>query len=81
MRWRLLLEEYGPKIEYIKGPKNVVADALSRLPRQGDIVEDVEAVQKIKEKQEKDRSLRKKMRQNPKDYTKVVIENQKIIRY
>ena len=44
MRWRLLLEEYGPEIEYIKGPKNVVADELSRLPKQGDIVDDVDAV-------------------------------------
>ena len=44
MRWRLLLEEYGPKIVYIKGHKNVVADALSRLPKQGDIVDDVDAV-------------------------------------
>jgi putative transposase len=31
MRWRLLIEEFGPRIEYIKGPKNIVADALSRL--------------------------------------------------
>jgi hypothetical protein len=31
MRWRLILEEYGPEIKYIKGPKNIVADALSRL--------------------------------------------------
>ena len=31
MRWRLLLEEYGPTIKYIKGERNVVADALSRL--------------------------------------------------
>ena len=44
MRWRLLLEEFGPKIVYIKGPKNVVADALSRLPKKGDIVDDVEAI-------------------------------------
>ena len=30
-RWRLLLEEYGPEIRYIKGIDNTVADALSRL--------------------------------------------------
>ena len=44
MRWRLLLEEYGPEIVYIKGKANIVADTLSRLPKQGDVVEDVEAV-------------------------------------
>ena len=31
MRWQLLIEEFGPTIEYIKGPKNIVANALSRL--------------------------------------------------
>ena len=31
MRWRLILEEYGPEIIYIKGSTNIVADALSRL--------------------------------------------------
>ena len=31
MRWRLILEEYGPELRYIKGTHNVVADALSRL--------------------------------------------------
>ncbi len=31
MRWRLLLEEYSPEIIYIKGERNIVADALSRL--------------------------------------------------
>jgi hypothetical protein len=30
-RWRLLIEEYGPEIKYIKGIHNIVADALSRL--------------------------------------------------
>ena len=31
MRWRLILEEYGPELIYIKGENNVPADALSRL--------------------------------------------------
>ena len=31
LRWRLVLEEYGPELVYVKGEHNVVADALSRL--------------------------------------------------
>jgi hypothetical protein len=31
MRWRLIIEEFGPTMEYIKGPKNIVADTLSHL--------------------------------------------------
>ena len=31
MRWRLILEEFSPELIYIKGSKNIVADALSRL--------------------------------------------------
>jgi hypothetical protein len=30
-RWRLLLEEYAPKIVYIKGIHNTVADAILQL--------------------------------------------------
>jgi hypothetical protein len=30
-QWRLLLEEYGPKIVYIKGIHNTVSNAISRL--------------------------------------------------
>jgi hypothetical protein len=33
MRWRLYIEEYSPDLGYIKGTKNVVADALSRLEK------------------------------------------------
>ena len=29
--WRILLDEYAPKIIYIKGIHNTVADAISRL--------------------------------------------------
>ena len=31
IRWRMIVEEYGPIIKYIKGTDNTVADALSRL--------------------------------------------------
>ena len=31
MRWRLILEEYGPDLQYVPRVRNVVADALSRL--------------------------------------------------
>jgi hypothetical protein len=31
MRWRLILEEFGPNIQHIAGIDNVVADMLSRL--------------------------------------------------
>jgi transposase InsO family protein len=34
MRWRLYIEEYSPDLKYIKGENNVVADALSRLPKE-----------------------------------------------
>ena len=30
-RWRLLLEEFGPKLMHIKGIHNTVANAISRL--------------------------------------------------
>ena len=32
MRWRLLLEEFGPIFEYKKGAENLIANALSRVP-------------------------------------------------
>ena len=35
LRWRLILEEYIPEIEYIPREKNIVADALSRLTNYG----------------------------------------------
>jgi hypothetical protein len=31
MRWRLIIEEYGPELKYIKGERNIVAGALSHL--------------------------------------------------
>ena len=42
MRWRLLLQEYGPGVEYIKRSKNALAETLSKLLKQGDIVDYVD---------------------------------------
>ena len=36
LRQRLIIEEFGAEIKYIKGEHNVVADALSRLPIRND---------------------------------------------
>ena len=33
MRWRLILEDFSPERIYIKGSKNIVADALSRIDK------------------------------------------------
>ena len=33
MRWRLILEEFGPELKYIKGENNIVANDLSRLEK------------------------------------------------
>ena len=32
MRWRLMLEEFGPNIHHIAGVDNIVSDTISRLP-------------------------------------------------
>jgi RNase H-like domain found in reverse transcriptase len=36
IRWRLLMEEYGVKITYIKGSEKIVADVLSHYPTTND---------------------------------------------
>ena len=33
MRWRLILEEFSPKLIYNKGSKNIAEDTLSRLDK------------------------------------------------
>ena len=44
MRWRLAIEEYGPELVYIKGERNVVADALSRLAMKDDVIVNIEFI-------------------------------------
>jgi hypothetical protein len=37
MQWHLIIEEFGPTMEYIKGSKNIVADTLSCLEMASDM--------------------------------------------
>ena len=41
MHWHLILKEFGLDIKYIKGPTNVVADALSHLDILNDPLDDL----------------------------------------
>jgi hypothetical protein len=33
LRWISYVDEYGPNLHYIEGPRNVIADTFSRLSR------------------------------------------------
>ncbi len=54
-QWRLLLEEYGPKIVYIKGIHNTVADAISWLEYDSSVNQTAESyhMTKVKERSSK----------------------------
>ena len=54
-QWRLLLEEYGPKIVYIRGIHNTVADAVSRLEYDPSVNRTVESFYMTKVKNTKSR--------------------------
>jgi hypothetical protein len=58
-QWRLLLEEYGPKIVCIKGIHNTVADAISRLEYDPSVNQTAENYHSTKV-----RSFRSSQRQN-----------------
>ena len=45
MKWRLIIEEFNPELHHIKGEKNVVADALSRLDFDDDL--DVQSMEEM----------------------------------
>jgi hypothetical protein len=36
-QWHLIIEEFGPTMKYIKGPKNIVTDTLSHLEMTSDM--------------------------------------------
>ena len=38
LRWISYVDEYGPTLKYIEGPKNVIADHFSLMPRSDDQV-------------------------------------------
>ena len=47
LRWRCFLEDFSPKFHYIPGPRNVVADAFSRMPKMDPPMEPPTKKQKV----------------------------------
>jgi RNase H-like domain found in reverse transcriptase len=90
---RLMIEEFGPKIQYIKGSNNLVADALSRLPRvlscttkehltaiQYDPLDDFPVTFAIISKyQMKDRELQSRLISNPDRYDSRMMHHSAVV--
>jgi hypothetical protein len=77
LRQRLLLEEYGVDLQYIEGEKNIVADALSRIPTEELFVFEQEnefplQLAVIARKQLTDDHLQRALQQQPSDYTESI---------
>ncbi len=65
-QWRLLLEEYGPKIVYIKGIHNTVADAILQLEYDPSVNQTAESFHttKVRNKQSHQRQNRMMVSKN-----------------
>ena len=96
-RWRLIVEEYGPQIIYLPGKTNIIANALSRLPKvifkipEESFMEkifhtDVENVfplsyEVISAAQLEDTKLQNRIKQNDPDFTIRILCRQLLIFY
>ncbi len=85
MHWQLLLEEFGPKLTHMEGPHNVIANALSQMENsKEEFSEEAFAASEetgnfptefplsyceLALWQEKDKSLQKKVKDQPEDFT------------
>jgi hypothetical protein len=84
LRQQLLLEDYGAELQYIEGEKNVVADALSRLPTEEIFTfteEDPEFplnLATLARKQQSDTYLQAALQRDPSDYVATQQEGNKI---
>ena len=51
-RWRLAIQDYDFKIKYIEGPRNYIADTLSRIPER-EIQKEIKNIKKAQRDEEK----------------------------
>ena len=90
MQWRLLIEEFGPQLTYIKGECNIVADFLSRMdlsPQDfsinafaGDPLVDFPeeyplSYEEIQHRQQEDEDLQRLVRDKPRNYGQQVFKH------
>ena len=83
IRWRMLLEEFGPSFEHVAGQKNVVADALSRLDmetKRHDQVEDTEAKIQLSYVTEGE-ILEEEFPMSPKEIAKHQLKDKRLVKY
>jgi hypothetical protein len=77
-QWRLLLEEYGPEIFYIKGIHNTVADAISWLEYDPSVNQTAESYHMTKVKRSSKYSQRQSWMTVSKHWCNLEIDNNKL---
>ena len=80
MRWRLLLEEFGPHIHHIAGVDNIVADTLSRIKSSNvEVEKELIRVEQTIELNKRDSKLKALVEDENSDYNFADVDDVKLV--